>query len=42
MQVVHGNEGIFDLDVISKKYISFSVNGVGVFQGCCIGVIVQI
>jgi hypothetical protein len=42
MQAIHGNEGIFDLDVISKKYISFCVNGVGVLQGCCTGVIVQI
>jgi hypothetical protein len=40
-QTIFINKGISNLDFISKKVMSFGGDGVSIFEGCCIGVIIQ-
>jgi hypothetical protein len=42
METILVNGGILNFNVMSKKLMFFHANGVSVFQGCCMGVIIQI
>jgi hypothetical protein len=42
MEAILVNGGILNFNVIFKKLMSFHANGVNVFQGCCMGVTIQI
>jgi hypothetical protein len=40
-QTIFINKGISNLDFICKKVMFFGGDGVSVFEGCCIDVIIQ-